>query len=300
MAQDYWWAESAPAPAPESYVLRLAEIQRLKGQEHQPLLVVIGDFRPFVASALFKTANRAAYYRIISLADASAEELNRPDTEFILWSKRSSYKISQDERRRVPAGKHVINDTIFDCRKENVERVFARVAGRDLHVNPLSYRGIAIEKSSRNAEHDATFVKLPIAEPRYGKVYEMLVDNTIGKSLVYDIRVPFLYGHAPFAYVKFRSESCRFENINSFVKLRTTADVLSREELAVCRKFCQEIGLEYGELDVLRDKKSREIYIVDANNTPAGPPKALSIDERDYAIRMLGLAFARHVFKLDY
>ena len=36
--------------------------------------------------------------------------------------------------------------------------------------------------------------------------------------------------------------------------------------LAVCR----EMGLDYGELDVLRDREDGRLYILDVNDTPSG------------------------------
>ena len=36
------------------------------------------------------------------------------------------------------------------------------------------------------------------------------------------------------------------------------------------------MGIDYGELDILRDNNDGRIYIVDANNTPSGPPNGLT------------------------
>ncbi|WP_228476812.1 hypothetical protein, partial [Pseudomonas aeruginosa] len=56
-------------------------------------------------------------------------------------------------------------------------------------------------------------------------------------------------------------------------------DVLSAVELANISRFCTELGLEFGELDVLRDRGTRRLYIVDANRCTSGPPLALEIEE---------------------
>jgi hypothetical protein len=40
------------------------------------------------------------------------------------------------------------------------------------------------------------------------------------------------------------------------------------------------MGLEFGELDILRDNLSQKIYILDVNNTPSGPPN--HIKKGDY------------------
>ncbi|MDQ6770676.1 MAG: hypothetical protein M3Z54_11900, partial [Gemmatimonadota bacterium] len=47
------------------------------------------------------------------------------------------------------------------------------------------------------------------------------------------------------------------------------------------------IGMDFGELDVLRDRNSGKIYVVDANNTPAGPPTVLSKQDSARALHIL-------------
>lgn len=44
-------------------------------------------------------------------------------------------------------------------------------------------------------------------------------------------------------------------------------------------EFCARIGLDYGELDVLRDNDSGTIYVVDANRTPIRPRGLTKADE---------------------
>jgi len=42
-------------------------------------------------------------------------------------------------------------------------------------------------------------------------------------------------------------------------------------------------------MDVLRDRDGR-IYVVDANNTPAGPPNGMTAEQRLHAARILTAA----------
>jgi len=48
--------------------------------------------------------------------------------------------------------------------------------------------------------------------------------------------------------------------------------VLSEEEADRVQRFCRGMGLDYGELDAVRDASSGRLYVVDVNNTPFGPP----------------------------
>ena len=53
-------------------------------------------------------------------------------------------------------------------------------------------------------------------------------------------------------------------------------DLLAKEEIEKICLFANKMGLDYCEVDVLRDRDSGLIYIVDANNTPSGPPSPIS------------------------
>jgi len=128
-------------------------------------------------------------------------------------------------------------------------------------------------------------------------ICQRLVDNNLDDYVV-DIRIPFVLGNPLSAYVKFRDRGRRFDNANSHVRLVAPSEVLTIDELLLCRRFCHAIGLEYGELDILRDGKNGRIYIVDANDTPAGPPRTFPAGERDLALRLIAMGFRQHVFKL--
>ena len=54
----------------------------------------------------------------------------------------------------------------------------------------------------------------------------------------------------------------------------------------------RKLGIDYGEFDVLRDK-DRRIYVVDANNTPYGPPNELSEGDCTRALVLLANEFVR-------
>jgi hypothetical protein len=75
------------------------------------------------------------------------------------------------------------------------------------------------------------------------------------------------------------------------VRLCPVEEALSAEEIRNIRKFARSIGLDYGELDVLRDRDDGRTYIVDANKTPTGPSYRLPSAESRHAVNILALAF---------
>lgn len=186
----------------------------------------------------------------------------------------------------------VINAACRDISKSNVSRHFGGVFGYTCDVNPLTYGGPCVEKSNQNARHDGRIVAAPVAAPRAGAVYQRLINNIVRGDLAEDIRVPVINGTVPFAYLKYRSIAARFDsNRNRAVRLCAAEDVLSAEEIRNIGRFTRSIGLDYGELDVLRDRDDGRIYVVDANKTPAGPSYRLRSGEFRHAVKTLALAF---------
>lgn len=59
------------------------------------------------------------------------------------------------------------------------------------------------------------------------------------------------------------------------------------------------MGLDWGELDILRNKDDGRAYIVDVNNTPAGPPNHLSKEDKERALQQLATTFARVFLGID-
>jgi hypothetical protein len=68
-------------------------------------------------------------------------------------------------------------------------------------------------------------------------------------------------------------------------------DVYSQVELDFIAEFTRLLGLDWGGLDVLRDKGDGRLYIVDANKTDMGPPIALPLADKLEATRLLAQAF---------
>ena len=200
------------------------------------------------------------------------------------WSPWSEYTIPDDVRRQLKALK-IINDTHFSCDKENVARCFAAAFGYDLSVNPETTTGPMVKKSLRNAAHDGVIVNGPVAAQE-GFSYAVLVDNEVD-DLVEDVRLPIIGRTIPFAYLKYRPVLSRFSNKNSYSGMVGCASVLSADEQANVLEFARLIGLEFGEVDALRDRASGRLYIVDANNTASGPPNGLSAEESALAVDLV-------------
>ena len=187
-------------------------------------------------------------------------------------------------------GARLVNFGCNDISKTCVAESFGRAAGYSLKVDPRTFDGPMVEKSEKNACHDGRIIEGPM-EPLDGKTYQRLIDNEIEGGLVEDLRCCIVGGAPTVVFRKRRPIARRFLNENVDVILDEPRKCYSAEEIEVISAFAKEIGLEWGGVDVLRDRKSGKIFIVDANKTDMGPPVALNLGDKLKATRRMARAF---------
>lgn len=183
----------------------------------------------------------------------------------------------------------------FDCNnisKSFISEVFAKAAGYDLGVDPSTYEGAMVEKSELNGAHDGRIIMGPM-EAIPGKNYQRLIDNEIEGGMVEDLRTCIVGGEPTIVYRKRRLLARRFMNENQEVILDRIDKIYTEDELDIIRRFAAGINLDWGGIDVLRDRKSGKIHIVDANKTDMGPPIALPLGGKLRATRRMAKGFAR-------
>jgi hypothetical protein len=203
-------------------------------------------------------------------------------------SVRPTHAVLEERHRH----QRVLNVQCTDITKQRVDEVHQAVFGYRLEINPLQHRGRCVKKSNANATHDGTILECPIAERDEASVYQKEVNNRIDGHYIEDIRVPVFGRVIPFCYRKRRPIVSRFSNENTSASLCEVETMLSRREVQQVLAFCEAMGLDYGELDVLRDRDDGRLYIVDVNNTPWGPPNHLDRESVPVALQRLAQAFA--------
>jgi hypothetical protein len=231
--------------------------------------------------------NRFRKRYILALPDRPS-----PHTVFYKIAHRLGYSITRDPRRNadlvifwqdqseradclklteLAATRQVINGGCRDIRKQRVAEVFEQVFGYGLRVSPREHQGPMVMKSDgNNGCHDAVIVNGPVATQEVGYVYQRVVNN-VQDNHVRDMRVPVVGGIIPYCLDKKMPIECRFNNLRGVGIIREPSELLTESELDMVRKFCTRFGLDYGELDVLRDYDDGRLYIVDVNYTPYGP-----------------------------
>jgi hypothetical protein len=207
----------------------------------------------------------------------------------IKWNPTTAFEIPASVRAKL-GDKRIINGNLTTTGKDLVGRAFMTAFGYPLDVDPKSYAGPVVEKPVANGVHGGRIVEGPIRAPKPNYVYSVLINN-VHEGFAEDIRVPIVGSLIPFCYLKYRPERSRFSNVNKHVGLVGSRSVLQEDELEKLLRFASLLNLDYGELDVLRDRNSQRIYVVDANNTPYGPPARLPAMERQIARHLIGSAF---------
>jgi hypothetical protein len=200
-----------------------------------------------------------------------------------------------DAPTKLKHGVRLINFACRDVSKSNVTRACEAAFGNPLAIDPTTHVGPAVEKSEINAAHDGHIVQCPLV-PAPGRVYQRVIDNrSWDPSLVEDLRTCTIGGKAVCVFIKRREVTKRFLNTNVEVLLRAPEEVFSPDELDQIGAFTREIGLDWGGVDVLRDRTDGRLYIVDANKTDMGPPISLNLPDKLKATRMLAAAFREFV-----
>jgi hypothetical protein len=182
----------------------------------------------------------------------------------------------------------VLNAGSTDISKRHVARVFEEVFGYSVEVDPRARRGWCVEKSDRNATHDGRILRCPM-DPLPGKVYEKLVDTVRAHGYAEDLRTPVMGDLMPFVYLKHKKPEARLA-MSFGGTIAPAAAVYTPDEIARGLAFCRRLGLDFCELDVLRDQDGR-LYVVDANSTPTIRFFGYSAEDERQARALLAGAF---------
>ncbi len=195
----------------------------------------------------------------------------------------------------IPPQVPVINRRLKDIRKSTVQKAFSHCFGYALEVDPLSYAGPIVCKSEANYAHDGRVLVGPLSsdDTREDCVYQKLINSEINENEVMDHRVVITGSVIPLVYLKYRPKASRFASSNNWVEMVETSEVFSDSEQKQIMAFAQHVGLDYGEIDVMRDCRDERIYIVDITGTPGVVPKDLRPDHVDCALERMawGLRF---------
>ena len=109
----------------------------------------------------------------------------------------------------------------------------------------------------------------------------------------YDLRTACV-GHKPVVvFLKKKPATARFSIQNTSVVVKAPSEVFSAAELAQLERFCEVMQLDWGGLDVLRERESGRLFVVDVNKTDTGPAVVLGWGDRRRATALLADALVK-------
>jgi hypothetical protein len=184
----------------------------------------------------------------------------------------------------------VINLRGNDISKTRVDAAMRDAFGYGLAVDPLTTPGPLVEKADTNAMHDGRIAVGPLATMTPGRVYQRLIRGRIVGGLVEEIRVPIVGERVPFVHLKYKKADDPLAlSIRGGVAEPTS--VLEGHEIASLLHFARIMGIDFGELDVMRDHADGRVYVFDANNTPCVRFVGVSAADRRATVECLAAAF---------
>jgi hypothetical protein len=189
----------------------------------------------------------------------------------------------------------LINLFLVDTAKGFVAESFEQHFKYGYKVDPTTFNGYCISKHNGNGTKSCFFLKCPIEANDIFKdhSYQKIIDYTDKKdpNTLYELRIPIVGGIIPCVLFKTRNRGLRFTSKNRSIQIVNPLKYLTEEECNKIITYCRYIGLELGEIDVLRSHEDGRIYIIDVNNTSWWPPNKLGDVDRNIVLNLMWNAF---------
>jgi hypothetical protein len=193
-----------------------------------------------------------------------------------------------------------LNFFLVNTSKDFVARSMEEHFGYTFKINPRTFNGYCIAKHNGNGTKSCFFLKCPINadEVFHDHCYQKIINysNKSDSSTLYELRIPIFKNIIPFTFFKTRNKGLRFTSKNRSMEIVPATAHLSEQECQDIIMYCRRIGLEYGEIDILRSDDDGKIYIIDVNNTPWWPPNKLGDIDRNIALNMMWNALIQGFF----
>jgi hypothetical protein len=263
---------------------RLRFLARWAGWGFRARTILFWPHRPLHKTSIWKICARLGL-------DMTADPHRRRDLAFY-WEN-TTWQADYLQLDELARRGRLVNRACRDISKRRVGEVFAEAFGYDISVDPLTWSGPALEKKDENATKSDVVVDCPITDPKPGHTYQRVIDTEAAPGMLAELRVPVIDNTIPLVYRKFKSVDNRFGARTHWLsaEVRETEREFSSTEVERITAFTRGLGLEFGEMDILRDRSDGRIYIVDANNTPWGPPYILHPVEIRHAVERLAERF---------
>lgn len=198
-------------------------------------------------------------------------DLCHPEQEYWgRWSPETVRRWIKDAQRLRSRGGIVINDRVVSIRKSSIDAIHRRAFGYGAQVDPKHYRGLMVEKSDQNYKHDGRIVEAPRDHVIGNRIYLRLIDAIDDDGCQVDLRTTVCGGRPIACVLHRRPWQARFGMNSKSVELvfARPRDVFTHLESRRLCDFVRLMGMDFGELDVLRDRRTGQLVVVDVNTSP--------------------------------
>ena len=235
------------------------------------------------------------YFMLRKAGVQISNKLNGKYNVGIYWDPRMDINKQTPKLRQNGKKIKLINLFLIDTAKGFVAESFESHFGYGYKVDPTTFNGYCISKHNGNGTKSCFFLKCPIEANDIFKdhSYQQIIDYTDKKDpdTLYELRIPIVGGIIPCILFKTRNRGLRFTSKNRSIQIVNPLKYLTEEECNKIITYCRYIGLEMGEIDVLRSREDGQIYIIDVNNTSWWPPNKLGDVDRNIVLNLIWNAF---------
>ncbi len=198
----------------------------------------------------------------------------------IAWNDKPKLEVYLDQRsQRIfhylkCAGYPVYNSGIRSTNRDAVEACHVMAFGYGAHVDPLTWTGKLVEKSAWNYGKDSRLLKGPLRSDQVlpDRIYMKEIDNRNPDNEYIDFRTTIVDRRPVWAQQFWYYGHRRFKKQHMSYNYRSSLpeEVFTAKEIEQIHSFCTLFGMDFGDLDILRDVQDGHIYVVDANPTTGG------------------------------
>ena len=193
-----------------------------------------------------------------------------------------TFPVNPPELVEAAGTRRVVNIGVTDISKTRIADLMEEIFGYSAHVDPTTWQGPALKKSNLNAMDQEEIVDCPIPESDVDPhaVYQELLGEEV-RGRFQEHRLAWVHDRVVTVVTKLRDPNHRFEFEASLLSEGDPDLILTSDEKEKVGRFARRMGLDYGDLDTLRDAQGR-LHVIDVNPTswnqligddptPAGP-----------------------------
>ena len=200
--------------------------------------------------------------------------------DFAIYWNNNLVSIPDKKILDISKNKKVLNINCTNVTKKKIDEIQEQVFGYKLCVDPFIYRGKGVIRNNKQAQGYRNLIKvvnfpIKVEEQKLDKydpnyiLYQKFIDTYDKNGFRIELRVIICIDKIPLVfYKKFDDKKKPFKHRHSqdlFIPVDPNV-VFTDFELNKILEYSKKIGLDFGEIDIL--KKNDKIYVTDVNNLP--------------------------------